>query len=265
MAIIQKGSFGDIPVTFKEDAIAPMANADSLRQLNKVSLVQQASRSIQSQTLAIPKSSNKRGLALKSITLKKDFEGFIEKLFKDFNDRFENNIYFVAWLWDLSGEPPVLYPSPDLITGNFDPQKCIFSVNVSQERTFGGVGINLLDQKEIVGGINVRMQIWESDRKTSDFGKTMTEVANTVKNSQLSLDLISLAVGFATGGVTTAPINLIAKGSAELASAVGRILQAKSDDYVDFFEGYYPLNYDWKPGQELTEEGFACKLVFTML
>lgn len=264
MAIIQKGSFGDIPVTFKEDAIAKMANADSFRRLDKVSLVQQASRIIQSQTLAIPESRNQRGLALKSITLKKDFEGFIDKLFKPFNDLFENDIYFVAWVWDLSGEPPVLYPSPDT-KGNFAPQKCIFSVKVSEERSFGGVGINLLDQREIVGGINVRMQIWGSNRKTSDFGKAMTAVADTVKNSQLSLNLISLAAGLATGGVTTAPINLIAKASAELSSAVGRILQAQSDDYVDFFEGYYPINYEWKPGQELTEEGHACKLVFTML
>lgn len=266
MAIIQHGSFGDIPVSFKEDAIAKMANAASLRRLDKVSLVQQASRSIQPETLAIPQSSNERGLALKSITLKKDFEGFIDKLFKEFNARFENDIYFVAWVWDLSGEPPVLYPSPDS-TGNFDPQKCIFSVNVSEERTFGGVGINLLDQRKIVGGINVRMQIWESDRKTSDFGKAMTEVANTVRNSELSnlLKVISLTAGLVTGGVTIATTNLIAQGSADLASAVGRILQAKSDDYVDFFEGYYPINYDWKPGKELTEEGFACKLVFTML
>ena len=262
MAIIQHGSFGDIPVTFKEDAIAKMANAASLRRLDKVSLVQQAIRSIQPETLVIPESIDRRGLALKSITLKKDFEGFIEKLFKDFNN--QNDIYFVAWVWDLSGEPPVLFPSPDSI-GNFDPQKCIFPVKVSEERTFGGVGINLLGKRKIVGGINVRMQIWESDRRTSDFGKAMTAVANTVKNSQFSLDLISLAVGFATGGVTTAPINLIAKASADLASAVGGILQAQSDDYVDFFEGYYPIDYEWKPGQELTEEGHACKLVFTML
>jgi hypothetical protein len=37
------------------------------------------------------------------------------------------------------------------------------------------------------------------------------------------------------------------------------------DDYVDFFEGYYPINYPWKPGQEMIEEGYDCKLVFTML
>jgi len=266
MAIIQKGSFDDLSVTFKEDAIANMANAHSLRQLNNLRLVQQASRSSQSHTLEISKSSNERGLALKSITLKKDFDGLIEKLFKDINNLWQNEIYLVAWVWDLSGKPPVLYPSPDL-TGNFDLQKCIFSVNVSEERTFGGVGINLLGKREIVGGINVRIQILECDRNTSDLGKTMTEVANTVQNSGLSnlLKLISSGAGLVTGGVTIATANLIAQGSADLASAVGRILQAKSDDYVDLFEGYYPVSYDWKPGQELTEEGFACKLVFTML
>jgi hypothetical protein len=91
----------------------------------------------------------------------------------------------------------------------------------------------------------------------------MTEVADTVKNSQLSnlLNLISLA----GGGVTTATTNLITQDSADLSSAFGRILQAKSDDYVDFFEGYYPINYPCKPGQEMTEEGYDCKLVFTML
>jgi hypothetical protein len=75
------------------------------------------------------------------------------------------------------------------------------------------------------------------------------------------LNLISLA----GAGVTTATTNLITQDSADLSSAFGRILQAKSDDYVDFFEGYYPINYPWKPGQEMTEEGYDCKLVFTML
>lgn len=263
MTIIQRASFGDLSVAFKEDAIADMANADSLRRLNTVRLVQQATRSLQSQTLALTESSDERGLALKSITLEKDFESFIDKLFKEFGGLFENNIYFVAWVWDLSGEPPVLWPSPDSTTGNLDPRKSMFSVKVSEERTFGGVGINLLGKRKIVGGINVRIQIWGSNKNTSDFGNAITEVANTVKNSQLTnfLSLISLP----TGAVTIATANLIAKVSADLASAVGLILKAKSDDFVDFFEGYYPINYEWKPGQEMTEQGFKCKLVFTML
>lgn len=257
MAIIQQGSFDDTPVTFEGNALTK-----SVQKLNKISLVKQAARSVQDKPLVIHRSNDKRGIALKSITLEKDFEGFIEKLFNPIDDLNRNHLYFVAWVWDLSGKPPVLYPSPDQ-EGKFDPQQCIFSINPGRPRFFGGAGINLFDKQKIVGGINIRMQIWESDAKTIDFGKTMTEVANTVKNSQLSnlLNLISLA----SGGITVATTNLIAQASAELSSYVGKVLQATSDDYVDFFEGYYPLSYSWETGEEIIEEGYASKLRFTKL
>ena len=36
----------------------------------------------------------------------------------------------------------------------------------------------------------------------------------------------------------------------ELEKAMGAILKANSDDYIDFYEGYYPVSDLWPSGDE---------------
>jgi hypothetical protein len=105
------------------------------------------------------------------------------------------------------------------------------------------------------------MMLWESDQGARDFGKAMTEVANTIQTSGLTnlLSLVATATGV-TGAVITAAV----AAAGELAKAIGAILQANSNDYVDFYEGYYPAADPWTTGDEV-HQGYASEIALTRL
>jgi hypothetical protein len=75
----------------------------------------------------------------------------------------------------------------------------------------------------------------------------MSDTADAIQKSALN-NLISL-VSTATG-VTGATVTLIKDASIELAKVIGTILQSNGDDYVDFFEGYYPADQKWTAGND---------------
>jgi hypothetical protein len=89
----------------------------------------------------------------------------------------------------------------------------------------------------------------------------MSEVANTIKASKLNnlLSLISKGIG-----ATPAIVDLVKDAGIELADAIGKILQANSDDYVDFYEGYYAASEPWTSGDE-THQGIASEISLTRL
>ncbi|HEX3047505.1 MAG TPA: hypothetical protein VHY08_22325 [Bacillota bacterium] len=187
--------------------------------------------------LEFPQSVTPRGLALKALKLSQGFEGFLQHLFNP-----TNKVFFLCLAWDLSGAPVVSYP------GSAVPvESCIIPMKVGNVREFLGAGVLLFPARIITAGLAVRIQLWESDHDARRFGKTMEEVASAITNSKLSnlLSMISLATG-APG----ATIALVKNASLELMTLVGKILQANSDDYVDFYEGYFPANGAWSAGTE---------------
>lgn len=115
--------------------------------------------------------------------------------------------------------------------------------------------------RQVTAGLATRIMLWESDGGARDFGKAMSEVANSIKASKLNnlLSLVSLATG-----ATAATVGLIKDAAIELADAVGKILQANSDDYVDFYEGYYPAGDAWTGGDE-RHQGHASEITLTRL
>ncbi len=248
MALIQKGSFDSFSgmVVASERAKRPaLAGLRTLRD------IREATRAVQPAPIEFEVSSTPRGLALKSMKLTQGFEGILDDLFNPTNE-----VYFLAWAWDLSGAPVVDYPGA---TGS--PDRCIIPLQVGQIRQFLGAGIALFPARRVTAGLAVRIMIWESDQGARDFGKTLSEVANTIKASKLNnlLSLVSLATG-----ATTATIALIKDAAIELADALGKILQANSDDYVDFYEGYYPAADPWTAGEE-THQGNASEIALTRL
>ena len=50
----------------------------------------------------------------------------------------------------------------------------------------------------------------------------------------------------------------------ELASVVGKILEANDDDYVDFYEGYFPASETWTVGDE-TYTGHASEITLNRI
>jgi hypothetical protein len=199
-----------------------------------------------------------RGLALKSLKLTREskspkltqkLKNILEKLFDP-----RNEVYFLAWSWDFSGEPAFVYPGPTATA-----QTCIIPLKVGQVREFLGDGIILFPPRQVKLGIAIRIMIWKSDQGVRKFGEIMSEVANTVKDSELNNLLLSLATD-----VKTATVNLINGAAIKLAGAIGEILRRKGDDCVDFYEGYYSASKPWKPGDEV-HRGIASEIVLTRL
>jgi hypothetical protein len=243
MALIETGSLRDFSVKPKESVLKQKPFLKSVKTFN---ILKEVTKTLAPDAFELITSTDQRGVALKSILLKEDFEGILANVFNPVNE-----VYFVAWSWDLSGQPVVQYPGV-----NFAPENVIIRLKSGKLREFIGEGINLFPKRKVTGGIAIRIQIWESDQDTRNFGKILSETADTIQKSELGqlLSLISLA-----SGVSGATIALIEKASIELAKLIGTVLKANSDDYVDFFEGYYPSDKDWKVGED-SYEGNSSKI-----
>jgi len=248
MALIKYGSFG---IFSAKIASVQRATRPYLELFRTVSDIREATRAIQPAQLELDVSSGARGLALKSLKLTLGFEGFMQNFLNPTNE-----VYFLAWSWDLSGAPIFEYPGI-----NSTPQQCIIPMKPGFTREFLGSGALLFPARRITGGLAVRIMIWESDQGMRAFGNVLTEVSHTIKTSKLHNLLTMISLG---AGITTTTISLVKEASVELANCIGKILQANSDDFVDFFEGYYPAADGWLPGEE-TYRGNACEITLARL
>ncbi|TBO44397.1 hypothetical protein [Pedobacter kyonggii] len=240
MALIRAGSIDDFAVEAR--ASLKLEEDISWTKMNKISEIREMTRAVEPTAFEFATSTEERGLGIKSLLLEKDFDGILGGLFDS-----NNEIYFVAWAWDLSGEPVYQYPGKDVNT-----EDVIIPMKSGVLREFIGEGINLFPKRLVKGGLGVRIQIWESDKKSRDFGEVLTQVADSIKKSEIN-DLLSL---IALTGAPAATISTIAKASLELAGIIGAILTANSNDYVDFFEGYYSADKQWNTGLD-NYNGFA--------
>jgi hypothetical protein len=177
-----------------------------------------------------------------SIGLHRNFEGLLDNVFDG-----KMEVYFIGLAWDLSGEEPYLYPGKAI-----DVQSVRIPIKTNSNREFIGDGALLFPPRVVSSGLAVRIQVWESDEDVRKLGKTISSVSDAVSKSSLTqlLSLIALA-----GGPTTATLSLIKDASLELAGVIGTILQANSDDFVDFYEGFYSASDRW--GGSKKYEGFA--------
>ncbi|MCT1523680.1 hypothetical protein [Sphingobacterium hotanense] len=182
--------------------------------------------------------SEPRGLALKSLLLTKNFDTYLRGVLNPTNE-----IYFIAWAWDLSGEAVYNYPGSDV-----NPEDMVFQIKAGNIREFIGEGINLFPKRKVTGGMAVRIHIWESDQKSRKFGELLQTVVDSIQKSKLN-NLLSL-VGLVTG-VPGTTVSLIKDAALELAGVVGTILKSNSNDHVDFFEGYYATDQEWKIGEDV--------------
>jgi hypothetical protein len=238
MALLKVGSINNFSVTAKASI---KEEKRFLRGLTTFSDLSEVSRTVALNSFEFIASSDQRGLAIKSLKLTEGFEGYLSNLFKDGL----NNVYFVAWAWDLSGEPIYQYPGTGV-----EAKDVLIPIKVGKLREFIGAGISLFPKRVVKGGMAVRIQIWESDQQIRTFGKAMSDTADAIQKSELNalLSLISTATG-----VSGATVALIKEASIELAKVIGTVLQANGEDYVDFFEGYYPADKNWVAGNESYE------------
>lgn len=246
MSFIHQGNFGALSA-----GVAPHRQRPGLDSLTHIHQVVEATRAIQPVSLQFRTSKDRRGLALRALELKQGFEGILGDLFDA-----QNEVYFVSWAWDLSGEGPFLHPADGTSPGDF----CL-GMTGGGVRQLLGAGALLFPSRRVTAGIAVRIMLWESDRGAKHLGDTITSVSSTIAASKLSNLLQMLALGTA---VTSATVALIAQAAAELSAAIGTVLTASSDDCVDFYEGYYPAEAPWTAGEE-RHEGASSAITLTRL
>jgi hypothetical protein len=234
MALLRHGLLTDLAVQAKASALEHRPALKGIKTFNEMV---EASRDLAPGTFELITSTDARGVYLKGIKLLEGFEGFLQRIFKKTND-----IYFVAWAWDLSGEPITQYPGE-----RASPKDVLIPLKVGKVREFIGSGILLFPKRKVTGGIALRIQLWESDMKSRELGSVLADTADAISKSDLNnlLGLISTATG-----VTGATINLVKNAAIELTKSIGTILKTNGDDYVDFFEGYYPADMIWTTGPD---------------
>ena len=252
MSIIRHGSLADFAAAPTREVEAKFAG---LRGLRTFAALPQAARVAQPIPLQFQVSQNARGMALKSLMLTKGFEGFIGNLFNSTND-----VYFLAWAWDFSGQPPVVYPDPRTTTAA-TRNNCLIPLKVGQVREFLGAGVVLYPAQKVTAGLALRIMLWASHEGMRDFGRTLSSIGTAISSSELTTLLSTVT---AAAGVTAAIIPAATAAASKLAQTIGTLLQAESDDYVDFYEGYYPATDPWTAGDE-DHTGSASDIVLTRL
>ena len=189
------------------------------------------------------------GVMLQSITLHKGFEVFLQNCFNKTNE-----IYFLAWAWDLSGDSPVIFPE----TNAGDLENWIFPMKKGNCIETPGGGFHLLPKKGIKGGAGVHVEVWESDKDIQQTVETILEVTEAIHKSALTKILTGLT------NIYSPQIGLIHEAVSSLSKAIGEILKRNAKDYVGLFEGYYDAD-NWAEGLDLQKTpkkgNPACEIV----
>jgi hypothetical protein len=248
LALISIGSVDDF-------SIAPTAGIrraiPETKGIASARVLYQASAEIPTTDFEYAISREPRGLALHSLRLEKGAVKFFKKLFMR-----DSHIYFVAWGWDMSGIPAYTYPD-----AGASADAALIPMKGGELREFLGSGALLFPPRTITSGVQVRMQIWESNKGVRTFGNAMTAVTQAVADSDLNaiLNMASLAGGHV--GVTIAAAK---EGALILSKSIGTILKSYGDDVLDFYEGNYNASDAWRPGRE-AHAGHGTKIVLSRL
>lgn len=231
MALIEVGDISELSVTARPRASATVKNANSIKTFG---VLADTAPQAPAEAFDFAVSTQSRGLALERLLLQKNFQGGLGRLL----DR-RRKVYFLAWAWDFSGKPVYFYPG-----GTSPAGTTLIPIKAEQEREFLGAGVLLSPPRPITGGLAVRLHLWISNSDTRRFGETMVEVSETIKQSEVNTLLAVIATA---GGLTTASVSAAWMASLELSSVIGKILEARNDSHIDFYEGFFPAKQRWSP------------------
>lgn len=196
--------------------------------------------------VTLPVSKSPVALYLKSLRLLQDFDF---ALFGNATDE----LYVAAVAWDLSGQPPIVFPSSQA-----DALKGVYSVEPSQEVRFIGDGLLVWPQRPIVGGLYVRLLILENDDDVRNIGQRLAQLRATVAQHELAGALAALAAG-----PTGVMINAVVQAAASLAGVIGAVMQQDGDDLVALFDGTYGAEHVTESRRDVyTQAGASIELSF---
>jgi hypothetical protein len=230
MPIFKINNFDQVGISLSSQSrLEKITNKHAVQMPEKISheAFQELSFAIEPPTLDLEKSLNKWGLYLKSISLYKDFEGFIANLFGALKPN--NEIYFTSFAWDYSGKAPFIFPPKGSQGSDY-----ILNMEKDSKRIFIGNGVNLFPSQQVVGALNIVILVYECDQDIVAMGEQLVNIHDQINNSKLTslIAAISAAPALASGIAIGEAVN-------ELIGVIGNIMKNNKDDFVDLFEGSY--------------------------
>lgn len=242
MALIQVGTVSDFALRTLEPSGAPDVEVDvgvgvAVRE-ERFDTLGEVVTSAQADQYGAVITDSPRGLAVSKILLRPGL--------RDWLSRFLHRsvpVYFLAWAWDLSGNPIEVYPAA---VGR--EQNCTIPVGKKiREVTFMGAGAPLFQPRQVHAGIALRVQLWQSRGGTRSVGSTLGEVARVLNSRELRAALVMLAAGT---GVPGAALGTVVALAGQAAEGVGNVLKESGDRFIDYFEGYFPASDPWSAGED---------------
>lgn len=215
-------------MTIQNSAVPSFQEAQRIGYLGEVS---ERSLGFDGEEIEFPRSYEPRGLALKSLTVKGNWDGIWGWLTN------RQQIYFITAAVDLSGKPPTVMPPVEL------QKNLIHQVHRNETISFTlGEGAPIFFPRTVVGGLAVFIMIAESDGDLRHVGETMKKVHEDLTKNEGSV-MSKLLKLIKNPGKTLADEVLIAASA--ILAPVGTVLSETRDDNVGVVQGLFKANSDW--------------------
>ncbi|MFE0377452.1 hypothetical protein ACFW1M_18100 [Streptomyces inhibens] len=243
MPLLSRGAFEQ----FEATPSGPAADEYGLTGNQPFTVLREVTRGLQPVPLKFAISAEARGISLTRLVLTMGSRVMLRRVADA-----SAPLHILCWSWDLSGEPPLVHPAPDA-----DPARWEVSLR-GDERRLDEDPLELVPPRRIVGCQSVRIILWQSDRG-ADPAAVTGDVREALRHSRLASTLATLSPDAQATMMTAVGVR---EAAGELGREIAPVLRALCTDYVDLFEGFYPVVDDVVRSDHLA--GFHSELSLRM-
>ncbi|MFI7099002.1 hypothetical protein ACIBK8_06560 [Streptomyces sp. NPDC050161] len=225
MPLLSRGGFDQ----FEATASGPAADEYGLSGPQPFTVLREVTRALQPVPLTFAAATEERGVQLTRLKLTPGSRVMLRSVTDP-----AAPLHILCWSWDLSGDAPLVTPGADA-----DLSRWTAPLHGS-ERLLADGPLELVPPRKVVGCRSVRVILWQSGR-VADPATVTGEVREALRHSKLTSVLTALAPGAPTTMMTAVGVR---EAAGELGREIAPVLRALCGDYVDFFEGFYPVAHD---------------------
>jgi hypothetical protein len=141
-------------------------------------------------------------------------------------------LHVLAWWWDLGGGGPHVVGARD---GAGEER---WSLEVDAKGTRSSIAdLQLVPPRELVGGVALRVILWQTT-PVIPAAQVTEEVEEAMRHTKLTgvLDLLR-----GLSGTSMHTVSLVREAAAALGGEIAPVLRGLCTDYLDFYEGLYPV------------------------
>lgn len=141
-------------------------------------------------------------------------------------------LHVLAWWWDLGGGVPQVVGARD----GSEEQRWSLKVDANGTRS-SVADLQLVPPRELVGGVALRVILWQTTPAVAA-AKVTEEVEEAMRHTKLNgvLDLLR-----GLSGTSMHTVSLVREAAAALGGEIAPVLRGLCTDYLDFYEGLYPV------------------------